>query len=54
MRRGSLAVAVLSILGGIAALAGAVTTDQIVSPLAALGVVLVLNAGVRLLMARRP
>ncbi|MDA0270712.1 MAG: hypothetical protein O2798_09175 [Chloroflexi bacterium] len=54
MRRGSLTVAVLSILGGIAALTGAVTTDQLISPLAALGVVLFLNAGVRLLMARRP
>ncbi|MDP2327738.1 MAG: hypothetical protein Q8M79_06590 [Dehalococcoidia bacterium] len=53
MRRGSIAVAVLSVLGGIAALAGALLTDQVVSPLAALGVVLIANAAVRFAMATR-
>jgi hypothetical protein len=54
MRRGSLAVSILSGLTGIAVLAAAVSMDQVVSLGGLLGVVLLVNAIVRFAMARRP
>lgn len=52
MRRGSLTVAVISTIGGIAALATAVLTDQLVSPTALLGGVLLFYAALRFAVAR--
>ncbi len=53
MRRGNLAVAILSALGAVAALAAVVATQEPVSLSSVLVVVLTANAAVRYEMARR-
>lgn len=54
MRPGGVVIAVLSLLVAAASLVAAVSSGQIVSPLGALGVVLIAYAAVRLALARRP